>query len=65
MANKLKIGSTMLAFDWSLMMQDACALREIGKVAHVQPYFPAEYGSPARQPFISVLQDEWMLEMCE
>ena len=65
MANKLKIGSAMSAVDWSLMMQDAYALRDLGKVAHVQPYLPGEYGSPARQPFILVLQDEWMLEMCE
>ena len=51
--------------DWSLMMQGAYALRDLGKVPHVQPHLRSEYGSPARQPFISVLQDEWMLEMCE
>ena len=59
MANKLKLRSVMSTVDWFLMMRD------LGKVAHVQPYLPSEYGSPARQPFILVLQDEWMLEMCE
>ena len=58
MSNKLKFGSAMLEVDWSLMMQDAYALRDLGKVAHVQPYLPGEYGSPARQPFILVLQDD-------
>ena len=47
------------------MIQDAHTLWDLGKVAHVQPYLPGEYGSPARQPFILVIQDQWMLEMCE
>ena len=38
MANRLKIGSAMTKVDWSLIMQDAYALRDLGKVAHVQPY---------------------------
>ena len=65
MANRLKIGSAMTKVDWALMMQDAYALRDLGKVAHVQPYLPGEPGSPAIQPFILILQDQWMLEMCE
>ena len=65
MANTLKIGSALSEVDWSLMMQDAYALRDLGKVAHVQPYLPGPNGSPARQPFILILQDKWMLEMCE
>ena len=65
MANRLKIGSAMLEVDWSLMMQDAFALGDTGMVAHVQPYLPGEYGSPTREPSILVIQDQWMLEMCE
>ena len=65
MANTLKIGSALSEVDWSLMMQDAYALRDLGKVAHVQPYLPGPNGSPARQPFILILQDKWMLQMCE
>ena len=58
MANRLKIGSAMTKVDWALMMQDAYALRDLGKVAHVQPYLPGEPGSPARQPFILIFQDQ-------
>ena len=65
MANKLKIESALSQNDWTSMMQDAYALRDLGKVAHVQPYLPGDKGSPAKQPFILILQDNWMLEMCE
>ena len=65
MANTLKIGSALSEVDWSLMMQDAYALRDLGKVAHVQPCLPGPNGFPTRQPFILILQDKWMLEMCE
>ena len=65
MANRLKIGSTMSKVNWSLMMQYAYALGDIGKVSHIQPYLPDECGSPTRQPFILVFEDQWMLEMCE
>ena len=54
MANTLKIGSALSEVDSSLMMQDAYALQDLGKVAHVQPYFPGSNGSPSRQPFIFV-----------
>ena len=57
MANLLNFGSAISEVDLSLMMQDAYALRDLGKVAHVQPYLPGEYGSPTRQSFILVLQD--------
>ena len=57
MANRLKIGSAMSKVDRSLMMQDAYAIRVLGKVTHVQPYLLGEYGSPTRQPFILVIQD--------
>ena len=46
------------------MMQDAYALKEQGKVAHVQPYLIDSNGSPTLQPFILILEDRWMLEMC-
>jgi hypothetical protein len=35
MTNKLKIESVLSQNDWTSMMQDAYALRDIGKVAHV------------------------------
>ena len=65
MENMLKIGSDMLEVDCSLMRQDAYALQDVGKVAHVQPYLPSECISSSMQPFISMLQAQWMLEMCE
>ena len=65
MANRFKIRRAMSKVDWSLMTEDAYVLEDLGKVAYVQPYLPCEYGTPMRQPFILVLQDQWMLEMCE
>ena len=65
MANRQKIGSVMSEVDQSSMMQDAYALRDLRKVARVQPYLPSECGSLAREQFIFVLQDQWMLEICE
>ena len=56
MANTLKIGSAFLEVDWSLMMQDAYELQDLGKVAHVQPYLPGPNGSPTQQPFILILR---------
>ena len=55
----------MSKVDWSLMMQDAYAFQDLGKVAHFQPYLHGPNGSRAQQPFILILQDKWMLEMCE
>ena len=46
-ANRLKIGSDMTKVDCTLMIQDAYALRDLGKVAHVQPYLLGEPGSPS------------------
>ena len=40
MVNRLKFGSTMSEVYWSLMMQNA--LRDLGKVARVQPYLLGE-----------------------
>ena len=37
MAYKLKIKSSMLEVDWSLMMQDAYAQRDLKKLAHIHP----------------------------
>ena len=55
----------MLEIDWSLMMHDAYALGDLGKVAHVEPYSPGQCASLAKQPCILILEDQWMLEMCE
>ena len=41
-----------------MMMQEAYALKEQGKVAYVQPYIPG------KQPFVLIMQDKWMLNMC-
>ena len=59
MANTLKIGSTLSKADWSLMMQDVYALRDLGKVAHIQPYLPGLNGSPTQQPFIFKINGCW------
>ena len=65
MENRLKIESAITKVDWSLMMQDAYALQDLEKLAHVQSHLPGEPRSPAIQPFILILQDQWMVEMCE
>ena len=51
--------------DWSLIMQDAYAIRDLRKVAHVQPYLHDSSKTPTMQPLILGLQDQSMLEMCE
>ena len=60
-AAKLNISNRLSDHDWYAMMQEAYRLMQQGKVLHVQPYVLE--GDNA-QPFILILQDEWMLYMC-
>ena len=31
---------------------------------HIQPYVQETKESPPKQPFVMIIQDKWMLEMC-
>ena len=57
LACKLNINKKVLENDWLAMIHKAYALKSQGKVVHVQPYIPG------LQPFILIIQDQWMLEM--
>ena len=59
-AAKLNISNRLSDHDWYAMIQEAYRLMQQGKVLHVQPYVLE--GDNA-QPFILILQDEWMLYM--
>ena len=58
MASKLNIKKDIAVDDWVTMMQEAYALKDQGKVAYIQPYIPT------KQPFVLIIQDQWMLNMC-
>ena len=44
--------------DWTMMIREAYALKEQGKVVYVQPYIPTKQG------FVLIMQDQWMYHMC-
>ncbi len=63
-ASKFNIRNALSEDDWGAMMHDAYALKLQGKVVHVRSYVQETKGSPAKQPFVMIIQDKWMLEMC-
>ena len=57
-ASKLNVKKAIALDDWTTMIREAYALKEQGKVAYVEPYMPG------KQPFVLIMQDKWMLNMC-
>ena len=48
----------MITHYWGLMMNKAYVVQSQGKVAYIQPHIHG------KQPFILIIQDQWMLAMC-
>ena len=57
-ASKLNVKKSIAVDDWTRMIREAYALKDQGKVAYIQPYIPT------KQPFVLIIQDQWMLNMC-
>ena len=58
---RLNIRNSLSEDDCASMLQDAYTLKSQEKVVHVQPYTK---GSPVKQPFLMIIENKWMLEMC-
>ena len=59
-ATKLNISKKLSCGNWGSMMEEAHVLMRLGKVQHVQPYISDGEGA---QPFVLIIQYEWMFEM--
>jgi hypothetical protein len=63
-ASKLKINKAMSKDNWATMMWKTNTLQSQGKELHLQPYIPSFGGCHAVEPFILIIQDQWMFDIC-